>query len=389
MQTSYIALVGSLSLACSVPAFAQGSPWLPEPETGDFSIAYVRQSADDKWTNGPGVTDGTLKGPMPGGELTQETLWFTANYAFRDNIAVDARLGWADSELGSDGDSGMVDSSLGLTLRLADELVGSPIQFRSAWRRHSRRQLRHREHHCRTPVAGRPASTLSAMAAIASRSPLSPARYSRNEWAYRLNSATAIAATAFRPITFYNLSGLVLVNDRLTLALDYQRVNSDGDLDIGDTDFNPDRFPRSGRGNNDGGRPSHHQLDRCDERNGVLRRYSRWAQRVGIQNLRRVDELRFLHVLERVRRGRGSVVVSAPQGAFSDQSYSYSKSPLKAFSCSVNSGVGVFAQVFQDAFLAVAEIFIEPIVDARYQQVAALDRYAARMIDVAACAILQ
>lgn len=242
MQTSYIALVGSLSLACSVPAFAQGSPWLPEPETGDFSIAYVRQSADDKWTNGPGVTDGTLKGPMPGGELTQETLWFTANYAFRDNIAVDARLGWADSELGSDGDSGMVDSSLGLTWRLADELVGSPVSF--AVRGAVTLAGNYDTGTSLPNTSGGPAgiyalgdgSNSFEVSAIAGKIFAERVGVSL-ELGYR-NRSDGVPAN-----TFYNLSGLVLVNDRLTLALDYQRVNSDGDLDIGDTDFNPDRFP--------------------------------------------------------------------------------------------------------------------------------------------------
>ena len=43
--------------------------------------------------------------------------------------------------------------------------------------------------------------------------------------------------------TFLNLSGLMTVNEKLTLALDYRRVNAEDSIQIGGPGFMPSRFP--------------------------------------------------------------------------------------------------------------------------------------------------
>lgn len=242
MRAPHLALAGLVSLVCWAPALADGSPWLPEPDTGAISFSYVRQSADEKWTNGGNDMGGTFKGPMPGGELVQGTMWIAADYALRDNVALDGRIGWANSELGSDMDSGMADSTFGLTWRLADELIGQPVSF--AVRGGAILAGNYDTGTALPNTSGGPpgiyaigdgGSGFEASAIVgkvfADRVGVSV------ELGYR-NRGNDIPAN-----TFYNLAALLLVNERVTLAMDYQRINSDGDLDIGDMDFNPDRFP--------------------------------------------------------------------------------------------------------------------------------------------------
>lgn len=242
MRIPHLALTGLASLVCWTSAFADGSPWLPEPDTGSISVSYVRQSADEKWTNGPGNMSGTLKGPMPGGELVQGTLWIAGDYALRDNLALDARIGWASSELGADMDRGMADSTFGLTWRLADELVGQPLSF--AVRGGAIVAGNYDIGTALPTTSGGP----DGIYAIGDGgSGFEASAIVGKVFAERLGVSAEIGyrnrSNDIPVNTFYNLAALLLVNDRVTLAVDYQRINSDGDLDIGDADFNPDRFP--------------------------------------------------------------------------------------------------------------------------------------------------
>ena len=242
MQTLWRVLVSVLSCAWSAQVWADGSPWLPEPDTGAIGVSYVMQSADEKWTNGPGILDGTFKGPMPGGELTQNTLWLIGEYAFRDNVALDARIGWAKSDLGNDGDSGLADSAFGLTWRLADELVGQPVSF--AVRGGAILAGNYDIGTALPNTSGGPAGIYaigdggSGVEASALLGKVFAERFGVSAEVGHRRRGNDIPAN-----TFFNLAALLLVNDRLTLAVDYQRTNSHGDLDIGDADFQPDRFP--------------------------------------------------------------------------------------------------------------------------------------------------
>lgn len=244
MRISHLALTGLASLVCWTSAFADGSPWLPEPDTGAISVSVVRQSADKKWTNGGDNMGGTFRGPMPGGgkTLVQRTLWITGDYALRDNLAFDARIGWADSKLAADMDSGITDSAFGLTWRLMDELVGQPVSF---------------------AVRGGAivAGNYDTGTALPNTSGGPPGIYALGDggsgfeasaivgkvFAERLGVSAEVGyrnrSNDIPANTFYNLAALLLVNDRITLGVEYQRINSDGDLDIGDPEFNPDRFP--------------------------------------------------------------------------------------------------------------------------------------------------
>ena len=93
---SFLMLVAGAALLSWLtvqPAFAQGSPWIAEPGTGSFSISYVNQNASEFFRQTTKV-----QGPLaPDGNLAQNTLWFSVNYAVSDSVAIDIQSAWARS----------------------------------------------------------------------------------------------------------------------------------------------------------------------------------------------------------------------------------------------------------------------------------------------------
>ena len=239
VRTAPLALIAILCTLAPATAAAAGSPWLSEPQTGNMSVVYLRQTADEKWT-GEG---GTQAGPMPGGgELVQGTLWLLGDYAVRDNLAVDWQVGWASSELHADSDRGFADANFGVSWRLADELVGQALS-----------------------IAVRGGFILAGNYGTGTALPVTtmgapPGIYALGDGASGVEASVLVGRVFAERLgvsaefghrrrnelpgnTFYNLSALLQASDRLTLAVDYQRVNTDGDLNIGVAPFNPDRFP--------------------------------------------------------------------------------------------------------------------------------------------------
>lgn len=227
-----------VSASLSAPAQAAGSPWLGEPGTANFSVSFVRQYADEKWTG----AGGAVKGPMPGGELTQGTLWLSGDYAFRDNLALDAQVGWARSQLAQDMDNGLADANVGLSWRVLDEFIGAPLSV----------ALRGG-----VIVAG----SYDTGTALATTSGAPPGIYAIGDGGDGIEGSIIAGKTFAERVgvsleigmrnrnndipnnMFYNLTSFVELNKQVTLALDYHRVASDGDLNIGVPPFTPDRFP--------------------------------------------------------------------------------------------------------------------------------------------------
>ncbi len=129
--TAVVAAAAIASLA-GRPAFAQGTPWIAEPGTGTISFTYANQSAKEFWR----PVDGTVTkvtGPLgpTGASLAQNTMWFGANYAVNDFVALDIQSAFASSMVtggvgpsgGQESYSGLFDSNVALTFRLVDELI--------------------------------------------------------------------------------------------------------------------------------------------------------------------------------------------------------------------------------------------------------------------------
>ena len=82
----------SVVAVTAAPAFAEGSPWLPAPGAGTITVSYVSQEATEFYR-------AARKGPTPAGghELGQQTLWFARTYGLSDSLALDFRVGGAES----------------------------------------------------------------------------------------------------------------------------------------------------------------------------------------------------------------------------------------------------------------------------------------------------
>lgn len=235
--TLNLILTGALGLIAS-PVFAQGSPWLPVPQTGSITITQVSQEATHFY-RGP---NGTARGAFPYGKLEQSTTWFTANYGIADAVAVDARIGRSAAEAASPSaagtgppadQDGSADMSIGLTWRIADEGIsdtGLPsVAVRVG-------VIRAGDYEVGTPTAigdGGDGFEVSVHAGKV----IGPIALAGEFGIKSLNNdiprATIFAATAhwFTPVP------------GLSVRAQYYSQGSDGDLHIGGMGFSADRFP--------------------------------------------------------------------------------------------------------------------------------------------------
>lgn len=129
-----IALVAAAIMATGSPAFADGSPWIPDPETGTITISYVSQNATEFYhlNNIPNVPQKQVKDPLAD-TLSQDTVWVEGRYGLSDEFAVDFRVGGARSQYApctggrwpctQENFSGLTDTNIGVTWRVVDEVV--------------------------------------------------------------------------------------------------------------------------------------------------------------------------------------------------------------------------------------------------------------------------
>ena len=223
----------SVGLWSTAPAFADGTAWLTEPGSGYASISLVSQVADEYFR-------GKVKRPTPRGEdLAQNTVWLTANYGFADSWAVDAQVGWARSEFivgpmiptPMENFSGVVDSTIGVTWRINDELASDlpSVALRGA----AIIAGNYETGYINSLGDGGDGWEFSVIVGefVSARLGLSA------EFGYRSREAN------IPDETFTNLSGVWLLGEKLSLGLDYRLVDARSGLDIGGEGFDPTRFP--------------------------------------------------------------------------------------------------------------------------------------------------
>lgn len=131
-RATLIALVVTIMTAIGSSAFADGvSPWLPAPGAGFVNLSYVAQNANEFYVGDQLRGTPPRQATPPGPNLGQHTVWLTGMYGWSDSIAIDFRVGAARSYFappipptgGRDNYSGVTDSNIGVTWRIADELV--------------------------------------------------------------------------------------------------------------------------------------------------------------------------------------------------------------------------------------------------------------------------
>jgi hypothetical protein len=105
-----------LVLAMSQACMADGTPWLSEPGSTQFSFTQVQQDSDEFYRN----TDNTsLKAATGLDELVLQTTWLGLNYSIDDDLALDVKTGYAKNK----NENGLADTTVGVSWRLVDEFI--------------------------------------------------------------------------------------------------------------------------------------------------------------------------------------------------------------------------------------------------------------------------
>ena len=225
------ALAGSFALAA-------GSPWLPAPQGGNVAVSYVDQSATEFFRQ-------ESKVPTPGGgnELAQQTFWVTGTYGIADAVALDFQLGRAESSYAvgpglppSKADiSDMTDINIGLTWRVADEIV-NPSLPTIALRAGLIRAGNYETGLINSIGDGGDGFELSAMAGrfLGDRFAVS------GEIGYRDRDSDT---HDIPPNWFYRFRAGWFVSNQVSLSLNYDIEDATEGLQIGVPPFSPARFP--------------------------------------------------------------------------------------------------------------------------------------------------
>ena len=233
-RTRLIILVAVATIATGSLAFADGSPWLPDPETGSINISYVSQNATEFYRASKKIT---LKNNLgQEADLRQETVSVQGTYGLSDEFAMDLRMGFAKSEYTPavrDNFRGLTDTNVGVVWRAVDELV-RPSLPSVALRAGAIIAGDYETGHINAIGDGGNGVELSALVGkfITDRVALS------GEVGYRDRDNDVPADF------FLNLSGGVLVGDLLGLSINYKLVDALSGLDIGKAPFTPARFPQ-------------------------------------------------------------------------------------------------------------------------------------------------
>ena len=248
------ALVTGLSVQ---PAFAQGTPWIAEPGTGTISFTYANQSAKEFWR----PLDGTVTkvtGPLgpTGASLAQNTMWFGANYAVNDFVALDIQSAFASSMVsgavgpsgGQESYSGLFDSNVALTFRLVDELISDAPSvavriggiLAGAYDTGYINSLGDGGHGVETSlIVGKFGNAAGFSAEVGFRM-----RGSTDVNTQAVGGAMASGETVDIPNDmFVNLGLFIPAGSAVTLGVDYRMVNAMSGIDIGGMGFSPSRFP--------------------------------------------------------------------------------------------------------------------------------------------------
>ena len=251
------ALVASL---LAQPVFAQGTPWIAEPGTGTISFTYANQSAKEFWRPVDGnVTKVT--GPLgDSGKLAQNTMWFAANYAVNDFVALDIQSAFASSSVkgtaavsgplagSQSGYSGLFDSNIALTFRLVDELISDAPSvavrvggiLAGAYDTGYINSLGDGGHGVETSlIIGKFGNAAGFSAEVGLRM-----RGSTEVNTQAVGGAMASGETVDVPNDmFVNLGLFIPAGSAVTLGVDYRLVNALSGIDIGGPGFSPSRFP--------------------------------------------------------------------------------------------------------------------------------------------------
>lgn len=222
MLKSFILATVLLFGSCVI---ADGSPWLPVPQTLSLSIEHVSQEADQFYR-------GDSHANLPFGEFNQTTIWFSGKYGLNDKTAVDARWGTSEVDAGPLGSTdGAFDLTIGLTRSLLDELEtgGVSVAVRVAGTLAGDYET------------GQPNSLGDGADSI--ESSINIGKFLTPEFGVAGEFGLRFSTNDVPTEWFLNAGGNYFVTPNVSAFAQYQLKQSNGDLDIGGAGFTPAGFP--------------------------------------------------------------------------------------------------------------------------------------------------
>lgn len=218
-------LTAAAFASASLSILAEGSPWLPVPQTLDVTVSLVNQEATKFYR---GETDANL----PFGKFTQDTRWFDLVYGVGDKTAIDFRFGFAEVDARAAGSADeRMDMTFGVTRAIFDELETG--KFSMAFRIAATVAGSY-------DTGGSPASPGDGGNALSGS--LLYGNFVTDTLAVAADAGVRISSNDVPTEWNFNLGAHLVVAENLGVYAQYQRQESMGDLDIGGPGF-AGRFP--------------------------------------------------------------------------------------------------------------------------------------------------
>ncbi|MCY3541459.1 MAG: hypothetical protein OXH31_06085 [Gammaproteobacteria bacterium] len=204
---------------------ADGSPWLPVPQTISLSVSQVVQEADQFYR-------GDTHANLPFGEFNQTTLWFSGKYGLNDKTAIDVQFGTSEVEAGPLGSSdGIHDATVGITRSLLDELETGTFSV----------SLRVAGTLAGDYDTGQPHSIGDGANSIASS--INVGKYLTPNFGVAGEFGLRFSTNDVPSEWFLSAGANFFVSPYVSAYAQYHLKMSNGDLDIGSTGFTPAGFP--------------------------------------------------------------------------------------------------------------------------------------------------
>ncbi|OUS28902.1 hypothetical protein A9Q99_11030 [Gammaproteobacteria bacterium 45_16_T64] len=216
-------LLGSVALFAAGSALADGSPWLGSPGNATISTTQIFQTADKLY-----VGDDDMDLPD---DLTQTTQWYSVSKVVSDNLSVDAKFGFAESDfVDSAGDTGTTDSTIGATWRVRDEFLSDSwlpsIAIRGA--------INVAGNYDEGEVTSIGDGASGAEASIIVGKVFNNVIALSTEIGYRYRDS------GVDNDAFVNVNSYFQLTDGLSVSAGYHIVDAQGDLDLNDSEFTGD-----------------------------------------------------------------------------------------------------------------------------------------------------
>lgn len=221
--------IASALIALPVAAFAEGSPYLPIPGSGQVSVGLTNQSGDDFWV-------GSTKMTLPA-KIKFNNLSVGAQYGLTDSLAIDGTLTYTSSRFGvatgasTGNESALSDSTVGIKWRLVDEFdtIGAPtVSLRAG------AIIKGNYATAKIDAINDGASGVEVSVLLGKY--LTPALSISGELGYRQRGNT-VPKDMFGAIDLnYGFNSVV------SASLGFSSVRASGNLDIGGPGFSPARF---------------------------------------------------------------------------------------------------------------------------------------------------